>query len=317
VHGSALEDVPGLGLAVRGTEVPGGERVVGVRVHRQPLPGVEELHEQPGVGTPARHVLRTQPGHRLGRHGVAQQATIRQPGEAELALAEDRRGRRDPVLGFALASRGLAAQRRDASAAAVEALGWSVRGKPDHRFRSYDRQCSTRYRVDMAEAPSPSAPVTVRAAAPDDVASIAELWRAGWHDAHDGRVPDALLRHRTPESYPPRVRERLAHTAVAEVHGVVAGFVVTVEDELEQLYVDAAARGTGVAQLLIAHAEQAIAARGHDEAWLAVVAGNDRAIAFYGKSGWRDAGPFDYQAEVEGGTLPVPCRRLVRQLHTR
>ena len=162
----------------------------------------------------------------------------------------------------------------------------------------------------MAEA----APAIVRPAAPDDVPSIARIWQEGWHDAHDGRVPDALLRHRTPESYPPRVRERLAHTAVAEVDGSVAGFVVTIDAELEQLYVDAAARGTGVAQALIAHSEQAIAAAGHDEGWLAVVAGNDRAIAFYAKSGWVDSGPFDYQAEIEGGTLPVPCRRLVKQL---
>jgi putative acetyltransferase len=158
---------------------------------------------------------------------------------------------------------------------------------------------------------------TIRAAAERDVASIAELWRAGWHDAHDGRVPDALLRHRTPESYPPRVRERLAHTTVAEVNGAVAGFAVTIDDELEQLYVDAAVRGTGVAQRLIAEAELVIAARGHAEAWLAVVAGNDRAIAFYGKSGWRDSGPFDYEAEIEGGTLPVPCRRLVKQLRSQ
>ena len=156
--------------------------------------------------------------------------------------------------------------------------------------------------------------MTIRAAALDDVPSIATIWQQGWHDAHDGRVPDALLRHRTPESYPPRARERLAHTAVAEVGGSVVGFVVTVESELEQLYVAVAARGTGVAQSLIAHAEQEIAAAGHDESWLAVVADNDRAIAFYAKSGWVDTGPFDYQAEIAGGTLPVPCRRLVKQL---
>jgi putative acetyltransferase len=166
----------------------------------------------------------------------------------------------------------------------------------------------------MAAVESSSAPVTIRAATSDDVPSIATIWQEGWHDAHDGRVPDALLRHRTPESYPPRVRERLAHTAVAVVDGSVVGFVVTVESELEQLYVKAAARGTGVAPALIAHSEQVIAAAGHDEAWLAVVAGNDRAIAFYAKSGWVDSGPFDYEAEIAGGTLPVPCRRLVKRL---
>lgn len=158
------------------------------------------------------------------------------------------------------------------------------------------------------------APAVIRAAAEPDADRIAQIWQTGWHDAHDARVPEALIAHRTPESYPPRARDRLAHTVVADLDGRVVGFIVIEHDEVEQLYVDAAARGTGVAQQLMAHAEREIAAAGHPEAWLAVVAGNDRAIAFYEKSGWVDTGPFDYQAEIAGGTLAVPCRRLAKRL---
>jgi ribosomal protein S18 acetylase RimI-like enzyme len=65
--------------------------------------------------------------------------------------------------------------------------------------------------------------------------------------------------------------------------------------------------------MLLTHAEQTIANR-HDRAWLAVVAGNVRARRFYERQGWQDAGPFDYFAEVGGGTFTVPCHRYEKQL---
>ena len=39
--------------------------------------------------------------------------------------------------------------------------------------------------------------IELRAATPGDVDTIAELWCAGWLDAHEGQVPEALLEHRT------------------------------------------------------------------------------------------------------------------------
>jgi len=55
-----------------------------------------------------------------------------------------------------------------------------------------------------------------------------------------------------------------------------------------------------------------VKANGHSEAWLAVATGNDRARRFYERMGWTDAGAFDYPADVETGTLPVPCHRYVK-----
>jgi GNAT superfamily N-acetyltransferase len=101
-------------------------------------------------------------------------------------------------------------------------------------------------------------------------------------------------------------------TTVAVADGAVAGFVMVVDDEVEQVYVSRDHRGTGVAAALIAEAEAQVRAKGHTEAWLAVVAGNARARAFYERMGWRDDGPFDYAAAGDDGPITVPCHRYAK-----
>ena len=86
---------------------------------------------------------------------------------------------------------------------------------------------------------------------------------------------------------------------MATIAGQVVGFVTVLEDEVEQVYVAAAARRTGVADVLMRHAEQVIARR-FDTAWLSVAVGNARARRFYERNGWRDAGALDYRAEILG-----------------
>ena len=71
-------------------------------------------------------------------------------------------------------------------------------------------------------------------------------------------------------------------------------------------------RGTGVADALLGEAERQFLAGGHATAWLAVVAGNARARAFYERKGWADEGAFDYAAATERGIVAVPCRRYVK-----
>ena len=106
--------------------------------------------------------------------------------------------------------------------------------------------------------------------------------------------------------------ERVPQTTVATIDGAVVGFTVVVDDEAEQVYVDRAARGSGVAGLLLAEVERQVAANGHSRAWLAVAAGNARARRFYERSGWVDDGAFDYQADGPEGPIAVPCHRYVR-----
>ena len=157
-----------------------------------------------------------------------------------------------------------------------------------------------------------TAPV-VRAAIAEDAAAVAHIWRDGWHAGHAGLVPDSLVAVRTDESFRARAADRVADTTVATVDGEVAGFVMVVADEAEQVYVSSRRRGTGVASALLAEAERQVRANGYETAWLAVVAGNARARAFYEREGWRDGGGFDYEAAVEdGSTLSVPCHRYVK-----
>jgi ribosomal protein S18 acetylase RimI-like enzyme len=156
--------------------------------------------------------------------------------------------------------------------------------------------------------------VTLRAARPEDAEAIAEIWQLGWQDGHLGFVPQELVEARTEASFRKRASERIPDTTVATIDGTVAGFAMVVDDEVEQVYVSSAYRGSGVAKILIGEAERQVKANGHSKAWLAVVAGNARARAFYERAGWVDEGPFDYAAAAEGGTISVPCRRYTKLL---
>lgn len=158
--------------------------------------------------------------------------------------------------------------------------------------------------------------VTVRASGPADVDAVSAIWRAGWHEVHDGHVPDALARARSDESFTARAKALAVCTTVVTVDRVVAGFVIVVMDEVQHLYVDQRHRGHGVADLLLNDAEWQISVR-HASAWLAVVAPNARARHFYERKGWTDEGPFDHLVATPDGPVVVPVRRYVKLLRAR
>ena len=163
-----------------------------------------------------------------------------------------------------------------------------------------------------------TASVVLRPARADDAETIAEIWRQGWRDGHLGHVPQELVDIRTEASFATRSLERIPDATVATVDGAVVGFIMVVDDEVEQVYVSSDARGTGVADELMRGAERQVRTNGHTEAWLAVVAGNARARAFYERAGWVDEGTFDYtaaaSAAAETGTIAVPCHRYTKHV---
>ncbi len=165
---------------------------------------------------------------------------------------------------------------------------------------------------DRVPCVAPRGEVFLRPATVEDISSIASIWHRGWQDGHVGHVPEELTIARTEPSFRTRAAQRLPDTTIAEVGGAVAGFVVVVGDEVEQMYVGEDHRGSGVASVLLAEAERRVRQGGHDAAWLAVVAGNERARRFYAKCGWIDEGPFDYQAEGPDGAITVPSHRYVK-----
>jgi ribosomal protein S18 acetylase RimI-like enzyme len=152
----------------------------------------------------------------------------------------------------------------------------------------------------------------LRPATPDDAPVIARIWYDGWRDGHLGHVADELVALRTRESFDQRAANRVGDTVVATVDGAVAGFIMVVGDEVEQVYVAAEHRGSGLATTLLHEAERLVAASGHERAWLAVAPGNARARRFYERSGWTDEGLFDYPAATADGPMPVPCHRYVK-----
>lgn len=155
---------------------------------------------------------------------------------------------------------------------------------------------------------------SVRRATSADAPIVAEIWRTGWHDGHSGNVPDELVAVRTDESFDIRAAERVGDTSVAVVDGAVAGFVMVVGDEVEQVYVSRDHRGSGIADLLLDSAERQVAANSHPVAWLAVATGNARARRFYERRGWVDEGEFPYPAEGPDGPIDVPCHRYTKRV---
>ena len=161
-----------------------------------------------------------------------------------------------------------------------------------------------------------TAAMAVRAARPGDAARILRLWHRGWHDAHAALVPPAVLAWRDPEHF------RIWRAAAAGPTWVAAdprilGMVAVTGDELSRLFVDRAARGTGVAGTLLARAEDALRAGGTARAHLFCTAGNDRARRFYLRRGWRIAATFDSPLWVPPGIdlgLAVPTHRMTKTL---
>ncbi len=156
---------------------------------------------------------------------------------------------------------------------------------------------------------------TIRPAGAADMGAVADLWHEGWHSGHAGHVPDGLAALRTLEAFHARTPARVADTTVAvSDDGALLGFVMVVGDEVEQVFVGPAARGTGLAGVLLTEAERQVSAGGHPSAWLAVVAGNARARRFYEKAGWSDEGDLPYEVTAGGQRFVSPCRRYVKQV---
>nr|WP_206313513.1 GNAT family N-acetyltransferase [Streptomyces coryli] len=154
----------------------------------------------------------------------------------------------------------------------------------------------------------------MRPARPADAPAVATIWREGWDDGMRDHVDAELAAARTEESFRTRAGERVGDTILIEVDGTVAGFFMTDGAELEQIFVDRAHRGTGLAAQLLTAAEEHLAKAGHEEIWLAVVPGNTRARHFYTRHGWHDEGPHPYEAVAGEGTLPVEIHRYTKRV---
>jgi GNAT superfamily N-acetyltransferase len=147
--------------------------------------------------------------------------------------------------------------------------------------------------------------VVIRRGIPDDAEAMGHLHIDVWEDAYTGLVPQGILDDRRDEvaARIERWRDIFGQerpTWLAVAGGRLVGFSgagpardndVDLELEVYALYVRAAYYGTGVGYALL---QQAI---GDRAAYLWVLAGNERAIAFYERQGFRLDGTEDEHDE--------------------
>jgi GNAT superfamily N-acetyltransferase len=98
------------------------------------------------------------------------------------------------------------------------------------------------------------------------------------------------------------------------VAGNPVGFFIWRGDELDQFYIAASARGSGIAHLLMADAEAFLAAAGVKVAWLACAVGNHRAARFYEKCGWRRAAIISHEAQTSSSPFRLEAWRYEKPL---
>lgn len=154
----------------------------------------------------------------------------------------------------------------------------------------------------------------IRSVTDADINPLAQLWYDGWQDAHRDILPAALAQHRTLESFRLRLGERRGDLLVAGEEGAPLGFVLLKDDELYQMYVATAARGTGLATSLIEAAENQLRMNGFNVVWLACAIGNARAARFYEKCGWTQTGVVTSLLEVPGGIFSLEVWRFEKRL---
>jgi ribosomal protein S18 acetylase RimI-like enzyme len=156
--------------------------------------------------------------------------------------------------------------------------------------------------------------MNVRAAEPAEIDHLAKVWYDAWHEAHAHLVPRALTQLRTFDSLRERIKATLPNVRVVGPRGAPVGFCIVKGDELYQLFVTAEARGSGVAAALLADAEERLAAKSIDTAWLACAIGNERAARFYEKCGWRRVGTMVNYAETANGAFPLEVWRYEKTM---
>ncbi|MGN6225289.1 N-acetyltransferase family protein [Pseudoxanthomonas sp.] len=154
----------------------------------------------------------------------------------------------------------------------------------------------------------------IRQAEPSEIEALARLWHDGWQDAHAAILPPALARHRTLASFAERLADGLPRVRTIGAIGQPLGFAMIKGDEMYQLYVGAAARGSGVAAMLLADAEARQARAGVSRAWLACAIGNERAARFYTRQGWTLAGNMINRLDTPAGIFDLEVWRYEKTL---
>jgi GNAT superfamily N-acetyltransferase len=154
----------------------------------------------------------------------------------------------------------------------------------------------------------------IRPALPTDALALARLGERLWRATYAGLIPASNLElHLAATFGPAQQAAELADPAcrmlVLEAEGHLQGYALLrarrpeIETslafrnplEVARFYVDPTLHGTGAAQALMVAVLARATAAGHDGLWLQVWEQNPRALRFYAKAGFMDAGGATYR----------------------
>lgn len=169
--------------------------------------------------------------------------------------------------------------------------------------------------LDLPHADNHAAPMpAIRPATLADLDPLAQLWLDGWTEAHAAHVPPELTAKRPLDSFRRRLDGFDDRLRTAGPVGAPLGLCVVTNDELDQIFVSAAARGTGLATSLLADGEARMAASGVTRAHLLCVIENTRAVRFYERHGWQNAGPSVEAVFTDDGPFKFNVLRFEKTL---
>jgi len=133
-----------------------------------------------------------------------------------------------------------------------------------------------------------------------DTDAVADFWVRAWNLT----MPQFNFEARRPWLLNHLEQARAKHAAIMVADDPASGFILLwpASGELDQLAVDPAAWGTGVAEALMDWAKRCCG----DALWLDVNQDNPRAVAFYRRHGFR----IDTAGVNPGGLLPIWRMRL-------
>lgn len=153
-------------------------------------------------------------------------------------------------------------------------------------------------------------PFTLRRATPEDAATISGIYHRTFTETFGHLYPPEELADWLAENGPEKYRADCASPDVAIMLGTgpagqVLGFCLLGPQDLgidsqrrwwvlRQFYLEADARGTGLAQALMQWAIGEARARGHEELYLTVWVDNHRARRFYERFGFEEVGRYAF-----------------------
>ncbi len=155
----------------------------------------------------------------------------------------------------------------------------------------------------------------IRPALPTEAPELSRLGERLWRETYTGLIPQSNLELHLASTFglvqqAAELADPANRTLVIEGDGALLGYAllqahgpkaptpaVPFEHPLEvaRFYVDRSLHGHGAAQALMAEVLARAEAAGHDGVWLQVWEQNPRALRFYAKAGFRDAGGATYR----------------------